>query len=292
MAGAHARSDALNKPEILYHYTTAKGLMGIIETQTLRATNAEFLNDAQELQFGRPQLRDALLEQAAELNPEGSGVADENYSDYSRATVMRSAADHLAPGGPYAQRQYHSVYVACFCEKPDLLSQWRSYAAAGGYAVGFRTAELRLVQPAEPGARTRGFEETAELIQVQYGDAAVKDAARCVLQTVAPDPVGSPGAIGYARAQKVVLPALAGIKHAAFCEEREWRLVVVTDQHEPSFRAGPLGVTPYIALRYPNEAIAEVVIGPGPEQGLREQGVQLLVGADVAVHSSDAPFRG
>jgi hypothetical protein len=58
--------------EILYHYTTAAGLMGIVQSRTLRATNAEFLNDAQELQFGRSRLRDALLERAEELAPEGS----------------------------------------------------------------------------------------------------------------------------------------------------------------------------------------------------------------------------
>ena len=279
----------MNEPEILYHYTTAIGLTGIIESQTLWATNAEFLNDAQELQFGRARLRDALLQRADELNPEGNRVVDD---DYSRATVMRSAADHLAPGGLYAAKQYHFVYVACFCEVGDLLSQWRSYGAAGGYAVGFRMAQLRFVEPAEPGARTGGFEENAALIRVQYGDAVVDEVARRVLETVAPRPVGSPGAAGYARAQTVVLPALAGIKHAAFSEEHEWRLVVVTDQHKPSFRTGLLGVIPYIGLRYPDEAVAEVVVGPGPKQRLREQGVQLLVGNEVAVRSSGAPFRG
>lgn len=283
----------MNEPPILYHYTTATGLTGVIQSRALWATNADFLNDAQELRFGRQRLREALLSQAEELSPADIEINDANSANYSRATVMRSAADHLRPPGT----QYHSVYVACFCEVGDLLSQWRSYGAPGGYAVGFRTALLRRVRPAEPGVRTHGLpgmaeEETPTLIQVQYGDAAVKEAVGSVLRTIAPQPVGSPGSKGYARAQTVVLPALAGIKHAAFSEEREWRLVVVTDQHAPSFRTGPLGVIPYIALSYPQDAVAEVVIGPGPEQRLREQGVQLLVGTDVAVRSSDAPFRG
>jgi hypothetical protein len=163
---------------------------------------------------------------------------------------MRSAADHLAPGGAFARRQHHFVYVGCFCERDDLLSQWRSYGAAGGYAIGFHKAQLRFVQPAEPGSRTEGLEETAALIHVRYGDAAVEEAVERVLQTIAPRPVGSPGVAGYTRAQTVVLPALAAVKHDAFSEEHEWRLVVVTDQHAPSFRPSPLGVTPYIALRY------------------------------------------
>jgi hypothetical protein len=55
------------------------------------------------LQFGRPQVLDAPLKEADELSPD-SGAFDANTS---RATVMRSAADHLAPGGLFARRQYH-----------------------------------------------------------------------------------------------------------------------------------------------------------------------------------------
>jgi hypothetical protein len=91
----------MNEPKILYHYTTAIGLMGIVQSQTLWAPNAEFLNDARELRFGRPQVLDAPLKEADELSPD-SGAFDANTS---RATVMRSAADHLAPGGLFARRQ-------------------------------------------------------------------------------------------------------------------------------------------------------------------------------------------
>ena len=222
---------------------------------------------------------------------------------------MRSAAAHFAPGlelvardhqgSPvddpfYAGQRYHFAYVACFCEDGDLLSQWRGYGAAGGYAVGFHAAALRLAQLDQPErvSRWEPTEEAAALVRVRDGDAAVKDAIADVLGTIAPAPTGHPGVTGYSRAQSVVLPALAGIKHAAFAEEREWRLTVVTDAHTPSFRIGPLRVTPYITLRYPPDTIAEVVVGPGPEPELRAQRVQLLVGSEIAVRSSDAPFRG
>lgn len=287
----------MTEPEILYHYTTASGLVNIIQSQTLWATNAEFLNDAQELKFGRDELRKELLRQADGLSPEGSDVID---ADYTRATVMRSAANHLGPPGLFAGGQYHFVYVTCFCGVDDLLSRWQGYGGSGGYAIGFRSARLRHVRPAEAGARTREYgsgpggtiDESAKLIKVRYGDTAMKAAITTVLDSIAPDPVGFPGSTGYFRAQTIVLPALAGIKHDAFREEREWRLVVVTDQHKPSFRTGSLGVIPYITLSYPTDAITEVVIGPGSEQPLREQGVRLLVGPEVVVRSSHAPFRG
>jgi hypothetical protein len=274
---------------VLYHYTTAEGLIGIVKSQALWATNAEFLNDAQELQFGRHELHDALVAAADKLSPPDDESGDANYS---RATIMRSAAAHLFPGGPFAQRQFHVVHVACFCEKGDLLSQWRGYGAAGGYAVGFRIPELRQVRPKEPGARTGVIDTEVNLVQVRYGDGAMRDTIDKVLGTIAPEPLGHPGVQGYSRAQSLVLPALASIKNPAFEEEREWRLVLVTDQHQPSFRTGPLGVTPYISLCYPTDAIAEVIVGPGRDQQLREQGMRLLIGEEVSVRPSSAPFRG
>lgn len=201
----------MTDPFLLYHYTDAKGLTGIVESQTLWATNADFLNDAQQLRFGRQELHDALCEEANALSPPDDESGDANYS---RATVMRSAADELDP----ALRQYHSVYLACLCGAGDLLSQWRSYGGPGGYAVGFRAPELQVGLPG------------AKLVQVRYGDTAKREAIAKVLRSIAPRPVGHPAASGYARAQQIVLPALAGIKHPAFKEEHEWRLVVVTDQ--------------------------------------------------------------
>ena len=56
-------------PKILYHYTTSQGLIGIFNSGALwaGAANAGFLNDAQELQFGRRELCEALLDRAEEL---------------------------------------------------------------------------------------------------------------------------------------------------------------------------------------------------------------------------------
>jgi len=43
--------------------------------------------------------------------------------------------DVLVPG--------YQFYACCFCEDPDILSQWRTYAnRGGGYAIGFDTEDL------------------------------------------------------------------------------------------------------------------------------------------------------
>ena len=38
-------------PEILYHYTTAKGLLGIFNTKSIWATHVSYLNDEQEFVY-------------------------------------------------------------------------------------------------------------------------------------------------------------------------------------------------------------------------------------------------
>jgi hypothetical protein len=37
---------------LIYHYTDAAGLLGIIESKTIRATNVMFMNDSVEATFG------------------------------------------------------------------------------------------------------------------------------------------------------------------------------------------------------------------------------------------------
>ncbi len=58
-----------SEPDHLYHYTDARGLIGIVTQAVLWATDAEFLNDAQELKYGRDELHQALIARAGELSP-------------------------------------------------------------------------------------------------------------------------------------------------------------------------------------------------------------------------------
>jgi hypothetical protein len=305
------RSPEPHSPPVLYHYTTAHGLIGIVRNGALWASDAEFLNDAEELRFGRREMHEALLSRAAELSPEDSTT---HGAEYSRATIMRSAAGHLEPGGMFASRQYHVVYLVCFCEDGDLLSQWRGYAPSGGFAIGFSTAGLRAVKPptARPwkivGSDDSVSEDISEpssppplpvrLVKVEYGPMAMRRAIEGVLEEVAPLPKGHPGSTGFFRAQTIVMPALASIKHDAFADEREWRLIMVgSSGHERvSFRTGQFGVHPYAEVPIDLEAIEEVVIGPGAEAALRRRGVERLLAEhgveNARLRESRAPFRG
>ena len=293
---------------LLYHYTTAVGLKGIIDEGAIHASDAEFLNDARELEFGREELYEALMAEAEHIAPEEE-LSLSGGAEYSRVTVMRSAASHLRPGGRFLRRQAHSAYVTCFCEVGDLLSQWRGYAEGAGYAIGFRRSALQAIDPTPTTMRVIGQDggiaahvdgpplETL-LVQVRYGSDAIVPAVQQVLGTIASHPVGHPGATGWAQAQRVLLPTLASLKDAAFQEEREWRLITVGSEglEAVQFRVGALGLVPYIPMQLPPDSIAEIVIGPGANADLRKHGVIRFLstrrGGNVSVHHSTAPYRG
>ena len=293
-----------DRPEVVYHYTDAVGLLGIISDRCLWATDADFLNDAQELRFGRSELHAALIEAAETLSPSGRGA--EGDPNENRATIMRGAAGHLEPGGPYLHQPAHAAFVTCFCEADDLLSQWRGYGLSGGFAIGFQTAGLTSIRvPSDPDEMadfadmpeiSRPQPDPIYLVKVRYGAEAIGPVVDHVLGRIAPQPRGHPGVSGYYRAKTILLPALATIKHPSFSEEREWRLVATASIGEPSvaFRTGPLGVIPYLRLPFTTDAITAVVVGPGENRGQRRQGVERLLaasGIEAGIRLSDVPFR-
>jgi hypothetical protein len=108
-------------PEVLYHYTSAAGLHGILSGKKLWASNVLFLNDVSEVMYGR-QLVARVLEPRRDKIP--------IYDAFT--------GDSLLGLG----ETWH-IYTACFCENGDLLSQWRGYGAKGdGYSVGMRRSIL------------------------------------------------------------------------------------------------------------------------------------------------------
>ena len=271
---------------LLFHYTDAAGLLGIARDAALWAGDAEFLNDAQELRYGRPALHRALLE-AADLAATRDGPGGPQAS---RAQIMRSAASQIDPDQFTLQPTSHSVYVVCFCEEADVLSQWRGYAEGGGYALGFDRGAL---------SRLSAGENTTPIVlrPVRYGPASIGPMVKTVLDAVAPRPTGHPGVTGFWAAGTVVLPTLAQVKHEAFAEEREWRLITTSaGSRDLTFRSGPRWPVPYLAISFPVEALRRVVVGPGPDADLRVHGLRKLLwgtGCEhVEVDVSEAPFRG
>ncbi|MGA8151521.1 MAG: DUF2971 domain-containing protein [Terriglobales bacterium] len=108
-------------PDILYHYTSAEGLEGIIKRKELWATDIRFFSDSSEFQY--------TIDLAREL----SSQRTENLEK----RVLREILQY---------KETDTTFCAfCLSEEGDLLSQWRGYCPReGGCSLGFSGAAMRL----------------------------------------------------------------------------------------------------------------------------------------------------
>lgn len=212
--------------------------------------------------------------------------------------------------------QIRPVYVACFCEDDNLLSQWRAYGQSGGYSIGF---------PVPAGMHPEPSNYTAEWTKVEYDKAKQSAKCRYILDAVLPIlddedtaqallRVDSHQVLGYSRFRKVVeellLDEIISFKQSAFEEEQEWRIVVLprellkqgTDDGGKTpprlyFRSSQGIVIPYVRL-LPVEGklpIHCIRFGPSLDRKRAEASIAILLEAngfrDVAVDGSDIPLN-
>jgi hypothetical protein len=258
-------SEAL--PERLYHYTTAEGVLGILTNSQLFASDLRFLNDARELTFARDVVVARLRQAADELaaNPD-----DDSGAVQARVDLMRYCAYEAERVTEWLQ-----VFVTCFCEQGDLLSQWRGYGQLAGYAIGFDRAELEA--SAKPPTTLR---------KVIYGEEAAPKLTTMVQAIIDHPAMAHTVSRGAAMAEREVIPMVVHVKDSAFSDEKEWRLATTRytynagandAEDEVYHRAGRLGITPYVKMPFERSALREIRIGPGPYPKLRQQGVESLL---------------
>lgn len=228
-------------PPVLYHYTSATGLLEIVQSRTLWATDPRYMNDASELEYPLRIARDAVEE----------ALASEDHP------IAKSFRDkYLALEDPIGPDRH--FYVACFCENGDLLSQWRAYGGgASGYAIGFDPKLLKLADDAMHNwwlTKMHYDTETflAHIVEIARSYAAHLKWAEANYGVAVAERAISLGLDFFTR---LLINAAVSIKHSAFAEEREWRFIHYSWTGpslapKPEFRvSGPL-ITPYIALTF------------------------------------------
>ncbi len=281
----------------LFHYTDSNGLLGILSSEVFWATNIEYLNDSSELAYCIALIRDRL--------------------ERKKIAVSRNALSPISQLFVAAQKTFNpfrdlTVYVSCFCEEGDLLSQWRGYGqAGGGYAIG---------------------------IQPRYGNAAPEGVPRIVLRKVFYELKDQEQLIDESisqlealwthvtsktndeptlmEAQKKILSFFRQevgdyiwcFKNAAFREEKEWRFSYITGAKDPKkrpvkFRPGPGSISPYVELDLfkllDSEAralqVCEVICGPTLHPHHSVEAVKHLLAVhgyeNVEARASSVPLR-
>jgi hypothetical protein len=247
----------------IFHYTTVSGLIGIVTKSELWASDCRFLNDGTELTYAE----DIFFDEIRKLN----------------LPPIRNAGYRIA--GPSLSQ--FRMFITCFCEEGDLLSQWRGYGIDQGYSLGFDTIKLKEL-------------DIGEVSPVEYGILKPSEYFKDEL-SAANEPTAHPGVEEW-HASMWLLPRLVRVKHPDFAEEREWRFFIQFPSYNRQdkitniqIRPSPFGPIPYLAIPFPNFIIREIVIGPGNHTETREAAVRDMLKyfhyPDVNVRISKIPLR-
>ena len=280
-------------PDTVWHYTSAQGLHGIVDSGRVWATDIRFLNDAQEFEWGS-QLVNRLL-----------GETDLTGRKEETVRIVRGLCD---PSSPIVLRYMADLrlFVTCFCEKGDLLSQWRGYAS-GGYSIGFTPPALLTGGPLTTLGNALIFRKV--LYETVAQEAAVAKLINDLIDYLDVDPSESSRADGFAaNLVNGWAEVAAWFKHPAFEEEAEWR-AIYAPQHDPSaktlrHRSSGERIVPYVELTLPDIfssasaalPIEEIMCGPSLEPLVKRAGVASLISknplyAGTRVTVSATPLR-
>ena len=204
--------NAPTAPDVLWHYTDASGLHGIVTSGQLRFGDARFLNDRTERIYGERLLEHVLEE---DLSPD-SGTLTKKFRELLQVL-----------------REPDRLYVCSFSATTESISQWQRYGADGaGYCIGFNPRELDSLFEDEYVSRevmvydeAQQLELLREAVRHSFEEYSRLDATKAKRKVTY---------IDYLFADLDIDAALVRLKNPFFHDEKEWRYLFRTDDERRS----------------------------------------------------------
>jgi hypothetical protein len=303
-------------PELL-HYTSVAGLLGILQSDSLRATHSAFLNDSTEISLFFEKRLARILEAGirAELAADPDLPVRHQFAstpEEADAVVSRYACD-MADAIRTTTQRFNEPYIACFSAPANdrvrtdgLLSQWRGYGKDGGYALVFDTKRLEELLRTEASSvwyqhaqwgDVHYHQDDNDLETAEPEIHQAEDALRAAIGSFIRNPESSEE---LEATFEPVATLSCLYKHWGFHEEREVRIVAIPPNEEliqqgrgagevRPVRARKMFIrggtpVPYLDLFAQNprtEAfrlpIRRVIVGPHPQSQLRRQAVEQVL---------------
>lgn len=298
----------VSKP--LYHYTSQKGLLGIVENNEIWATDILYLNDTMEYKYAVDLTSEIIKERqesckdktpshavhTKQIKIPGSIVPlfpyryEKKWTEYS----MLEDLDKLIKGA----KGFH-IFVFSFTEKGNTLSQWRGYCPNNnGYSIGFnRTALERMIT-----------EKHLTLVECIYDEEEQKKLINGLVDKFVKDIKSDLNELSNSPSSQSsldlnflfeFLPIASRLKHKSFIDECEWRLISVpvpTGNKVIKFREGTTTTIPYITINLEEGVpIEHILIGPTGNELLSKQAVLSLLASKknktCIVGFSGIPYR-
>lgn len=303
-----------NKQRLAWHYTSAQGLISILNSHKLRATSAAFMNDANEMKTGVRALNAAFERIKQDLPRDVVGALEESRD------LTEGLVDDL--------------FLLSASREPDLLTLWRNYGGATTpYAIGLDLrVQLRPVEavagsqhPRPPAHWEIERDKDGSIIYdpdevwifggrwrpVRYVNARGDETHEATIRDMA----GSALQAQLNKKRYIHMPAFADSeiyleKDRSFKDEAETRIVV---QANPAwkfvrFRESRFGVVPFIELSSSDEEgsfirqgaalrlpIREVWVGPTMDSTTATRALENILDVagygDIDVRATSTPYR-
>ena len=271
----------------LYHYTTGDSLIKILQSGELWSTQAACLNDTTELIYATEELHKRVKARLSVSR------------DPKVITMLKRLDEALI--SPNAETS--PIFVTCFSERRDDLSQWRAYSSGeGGYAIQFDPVKLRDAGSAAQILLVRvEYEPTNH--SIMFDDVIVwSERYFLELDGAKEAPSTEAWADEFVSFWLEQLAFFAPcIKNPKFKEEQEWRLIYYFRPDDPTklkFRQRQSMMTRHIPLRLAKPLpITGVVVGPCRHPTLSKIAIgDLLLAAGydstvAAVELTAVPYR-
>jgi len=287
-------------PAELFHYTSSDSFLAIINSQCMLATERSYLNDPQEFGWGFDALRALLSSERSKYSAD--------FLEQSQTALSEKAQDDLR------------LFVLSLSANPDLLSQWRAYAAEGtGLAIGLDGAALR---------DRAGFGETVlgdidldnlpsdfvfcyHLLPVVYERSQQEEVLDGFLAAAHAFWMGIEDQRDHALQQVFRMlfqhrakELLISLKNPGYREECEWRIVATVHKNSKKiqYRNRRFGITPYVRLNLSRRAdlpqfslpITRLWAGPNSPAKRTPRGLEMLCeskGLQVPLAFSEIEYR-
>jgi hypothetical protein len=148
--GGVVLADQANDTPSVFHYTDSAGLLGILSSKSLYATDYRYLNDVSEGSMIRELIVPIFVAEIEQIAPKlrQKGLFTEFY-EFHGVSGYRLQAERFYNALVNALVETSPPFVLSFCQHTEkkhiehgLLSQWRGYAGSPGFAIEFDETAL------------------------------------------------------------------------------------------------------------------------------------------------------
>lgn len=268
-------------PDTIYHYTSASGLNGILDSKTIWFTRWDFLNDLTEHQIIHKIIEECLTEFDGEAN------FTKHVRDINRLFQMGKKPNYFFSVD-------RDIYLASFSKDGDSLPLWMGYTKSSkhdGYNIGFNSKLIRetnddlciapiIYDIEQQKCIIRNFIQHLALIWSQQTKSQhpKPDISQQIQHSIF-DFTSEVGPL---------------FKHYCYSHEAEVRIIVRANKENAKIRSANGLLIPYVPVPFEKKVVRNITVSPSLDSESASNGIRSAIetyGYKATICLSSLPFR-